>query len=178
MRNLQYEMRICQKIHNKVAKTVYVWLESLRIRRQQLICVPFLTFESIRRIKSPLEIPLYQKYAYFVTFQDKKRRRGKFKDSRFYECSLMYSRLANTMQNRNNLRYEFQVEHSNQIADLTINLNLFFFFTMKMKSIIHPFFIPKLNRTIYSKTKLILIHICQTALIYLNHVNFSTYVSI
>ena len=29
MRNLQYEMRICQKSHNKVTKTVYVWFEFL-----------------------------------------------------------------------------------------------------------------------------------------------------
>ena len=33
MRNFQYEMRICQKIHNKVTKTVYVWFEFLWIRR-------------------------------------------------------------------------------------------------------------------------------------------------
>ena len=31
MRNLQYEMRICQKSH-KVTKTVYVWFEFLWIR--------------------------------------------------------------------------------------------------------------------------------------------------
>ena len=29
MRNLQYEMRICQKSQNKVTKTVYVWFEFL-----------------------------------------------------------------------------------------------------------------------------------------------------
>ena len=29
MRNLQYEMRICQKSHNRVTKTVYVWFEYL-----------------------------------------------------------------------------------------------------------------------------------------------------
>ena len=34
MRNLQYEMRICQKSHNNVTKTVYVWFEFLWIRRQ------------------------------------------------------------------------------------------------------------------------------------------------
>ena len=33
MRNLQYKMRICQKSHNKVTKTVYVWFEFLWIRR-------------------------------------------------------------------------------------------------------------------------------------------------
>jgi hypothetical protein len=33
MRNLQYEMRICQKSHIKV--TVYVWFKFLWIRRQQ-----------------------------------------------------------------------------------------------------------------------------------------------
>jgi hypothetical protein len=33
MRNLQYEMRICQKSHNKVTKTVHVWFEFLWIRR-------------------------------------------------------------------------------------------------------------------------------------------------
>ena len=33
MRNLQYEMRICHKSHNKVTKTVYVWFEFLWIRR-------------------------------------------------------------------------------------------------------------------------------------------------
>ena len=32
MRNLQYEMRICQKSYNKVTKTVYVWFEFLCIR--------------------------------------------------------------------------------------------------------------------------------------------------
>ena len=32
MRNLQYEMRICQKSHNNVSKTVYVWFEFLWIR--------------------------------------------------------------------------------------------------------------------------------------------------
>ena len=31
MRNLQYEMRICQKSHNKVTKTVYVWFKFLWI---------------------------------------------------------------------------------------------------------------------------------------------------
>ena len=36
MRNLQYEMRICQKSHYKLTKTVYVWLEFLWIRRYQL----------------------------------------------------------------------------------------------------------------------------------------------
>ena len=29
MRNWQYEMRICQKSHNKVTKTAYVWFEFL-----------------------------------------------------------------------------------------------------------------------------------------------------
>jgi hypothetical protein len=33
MRNLQCEMRICQKSHDKVTKTVYVWFEFLWIRR-------------------------------------------------------------------------------------------------------------------------------------------------
>ena len=33
MRNLQYEMRIGQKSHNKVTKTVYVWFEFLWIKR-------------------------------------------------------------------------------------------------------------------------------------------------
>ena len=33
MRNLQYEMRVWQKSHNKVTKTVYVWFEFLWIRR-------------------------------------------------------------------------------------------------------------------------------------------------
>ena len=32
MRNLQYEMRICQKSHSKVTKPVYVWFELLWIR--------------------------------------------------------------------------------------------------------------------------------------------------
>ena len=29
MRNLQYEMRICQKSNNKITKTVYVWFAFL-----------------------------------------------------------------------------------------------------------------------------------------------------
>ena len=33
MRNLQYEMRVWQKSHNKVTKTVYLWFEILWIRR-------------------------------------------------------------------------------------------------------------------------------------------------
>ena len=33
MRNLQYEMRICQKSHTELTKTVYVWFEFLCIRR-------------------------------------------------------------------------------------------------------------------------------------------------
>ena len=33
MRNLQYEIRTCQKSDNKVSKTVYVWSEFLWIRR-------------------------------------------------------------------------------------------------------------------------------------------------
>ena len=33
LRNLQYEMRICKKSHNKVTKAVYVWFEFLWIRR-------------------------------------------------------------------------------------------------------------------------------------------------
>ena len=33
MRNLQYEMRVSQKSHNKDSKTVYVWFEFLCIRR-------------------------------------------------------------------------------------------------------------------------------------------------
>ena len=30
MRNLQYEVRICQKTDNKVTKKVYVWVEWIR----------------------------------------------------------------------------------------------------------------------------------------------------
>ena len=37
MKNLQYEMRICQKSHSKVTKTVYVWFEFLWIRRY-IVC--------------------------------------------------------------------------------------------------------------------------------------------
>ena len=33
IRNLQYEMSVCQKSHNKVTKTVYVWFKFLLIRR-------------------------------------------------------------------------------------------------------------------------------------------------
>ena len=33
MRNLQYEMKICQKSHNKITKTVDLWFEFLWIRR-------------------------------------------------------------------------------------------------------------------------------------------------
>ena len=33
VRNLQYEMRIFQKIHNKASKTVFAWFEFLWIRR-------------------------------------------------------------------------------------------------------------------------------------------------
>ena len=33
MINLQYEIIICQKSHNKVTKTVYVWFKFLSIRR-------------------------------------------------------------------------------------------------------------------------------------------------
>ena len=33
MRNLQYEMRICQKSNNKVTKTVYVYFDFLWFRR-------------------------------------------------------------------------------------------------------------------------------------------------
>ena len=41
MRNLQYEMRIGQKSHNKVTKAVYVWFEFLWIRRYNLhSCFP------------------------------------------------------------------------------------------------------------------------------------------
>ena len=36
MRNLQYEMRICQKSHNKATKIVYVWFEFLWIRRYDM----------------------------------------------------------------------------------------------------------------------------------------------
>ena len=36
MRNLQYEMSICQKSHSKLTKTVYVWSEFLWIRRYVL----------------------------------------------------------------------------------------------------------------------------------------------
>ena len=33
MRNLQYEMRICQKSDNKISKTLYVWFKLLWSRR-------------------------------------------------------------------------------------------------------------------------------------------------
>ena len=33
MINLQYEMRICQKSHDKVTKTVYLWFKFLWVRR-------------------------------------------------------------------------------------------------------------------------------------------------
>ena len=32
LKKMQYEMRVCQKSHNKVTKTVYVWFEFLCIR--------------------------------------------------------------------------------------------------------------------------------------------------
>ena len=45
MRNLQYEMRICQKSHNKVTKTVYVRFEFLWIRRYLHCCVAHVTLK-------------------------------------------------------------------------------------------------------------------------------------
>ena len=41
MRNLQYEIRICQKSHNTVTITVYVWTV-VRILMKQTLCQVFL----------------------------------------------------------------------------------------------------------------------------------------
>ena len=37
MRNLQYELKICQISHNKITKTVHVWFDFLCIRGYQIL---------------------------------------------------------------------------------------------------------------------------------------------
>ena len=60
MRNFQCEMRICQKSHNKVIKTVYVWFEFLWIRRYitflYMTKFPTLNVKSAKQIKFNEEI--------------------------------------------------------------------------------------------------------------------------
>ena len=55
MRNLQCEMKICQKSHNKVTKTVYVKLKFLWIRRYYSSCcrLPNKAIKSIT-VRAPL----------------------------------------------------------------------------------------------------------------------------
>ena len=50
MRNLQYEMRICQKSHSKVSRTIYEWFDFLWISHYKGI---FTFKKTYLRSKSP-----------------------------------------------------------------------------------------------------------------------------
>ena len=61
MGNLKNEIRICQKIHNKVAMTVYVWFDFFSFRRQsrndfrtEIVCV-LITQQNLQKFELVVE---------------------------------------------------------------------------------------------------------------------------